>query len=105
MIRRPPRSTRTDTRFPYPTLFRSLQHGVASSIGSLPNTDPRAAATFVLERQPRLPAAPSLPNRSGMERMVAQAAWGIAGVQVLADGSLALGDPQDRKSTRLNSSH
>src|SRR3546814_14092367 len=26
MIRRPPRSTRTDTLFPYPTLFRSL-HG------------------------------------------------------------------------------
>jgi hypothetical protein len=71
-----------------------LQHGVATSIGSLPHTDPRAAATFVLERQPRLPAAPSLPNRSGMERMVAQAAWGIAGVQVLADGSLALGDPR-----------
>src|SRR3546814_7106813 len=28
MIRRPPRSTRTDTLFPYPTLFRSaLTHG------------------------------------------------------------------------------
>src|SRR3546814_5676743 len=26
MIRRPPRSTRTDTRFPYTTLFRSRQH-------------------------------------------------------------------------------
>src|SRR3546814_10422395 len=26
MIRRPPRSTRTDTRFPYTTLFRSLLH-------------------------------------------------------------------------------
>src|SRR3546814_12620309 len=25
MIRRPPRSTRTDTRFPYTTLFRSLE--------------------------------------------------------------------------------
>src|SRR3546814_12713042 len=25
MIRRPPRSTRTDTRFPYTTLFRSLR--------------------------------------------------------------------------------
>src|SRR3546814_4590555 len=25
MIRRPPRSTRTDTLFPYPTLFRSTQ--------------------------------------------------------------------------------
>src|SRR3546814_2257463 len=27
MIRRPPRSTRTDTLFPYTTLFRSLQKG------------------------------------------------------------------------------
>src|SRR3546814_17560037 len=26
MLRRPPRSTRTDTLFPYPTLFRSRQH-------------------------------------------------------------------------------
>src|SRR3546814_9199418 len=26
MIRRPPRSTRTDTLFPYTTLFRSLVH-------------------------------------------------------------------------------
>src|SRR3546814_4799987 len=27
MIRRPPISTRTDTLFPYPTLFRSAVHG------------------------------------------------------------------------------
>src|SRR3546814_20387011 len=27
MIRRPPRSTRTDTLFPYTTLFRSPRHG------------------------------------------------------------------------------
>src|SRR3546814_1574989 len=27
MIRRPPRSTRTDTLFPYTTLFRSAAHG------------------------------------------------------------------------------
>src|SRR3546814_3203432 len=33
MIRRPPRSTRTDTLFPYTTLFRSFQ---ASRILSLP---------------------------------------------------------------------
>src|SRR3546814_15619596 len=31
MIRRPPRSTRTDTRFPYTTLFRGL--GVARLLG------------------------------------------------------------------------
>src|SRR3546814_15292735 len=30
MIRRPPRSTRTDTLFPYPTLFRSLNAGSAA---------------------------------------------------------------------------
>lgn len=70
-----------------------LGHGLATSIGSLPHTDPRAAATFVLERQPRLPAAPSLPNRSGMERMIAQAAWGIPGVTVLPDGSLEIDEP------------
>jgi len=70
-----------------------LMHGVASSIGSLPHTDAQAAAAFVLERQSRLPAAPSLPNRSGRERMLAQAAWGIPGVTVLADGSLQVDDP------------
>ena len=70
-----------------------LPQGLSTSIGSLPHTDPRAAATFVLERQPRLPAAPSLPNRSGMERMIAQAAWGIPGVRVLPDGSLEVDDP------------
>src|SRR3546814_14053564 len=32
MIRRPPRSTRTDTLFPYTTLFRSLQFGSAMKI-------------------------------------------------------------------------
>jgi methionine synthase II (cobalamin-independent) len=70
-----------------------LAQGLATSIGSLPHSDARAAATFVLERHPRLPAAPSLPNRSGMERMVAQAAWGIAGISVLPDGSLEVDDP------------
>src|SRR3546814_5949438 len=44
MIRRPPRSTRTDTLFPYTTLFRSLGPGEAARIdfvvdltGSPPN--------------------------------------------------------------------
>src|SRR3546814_11828904 len=33
MIRRPPRSTRTDTLFPYTTLFRSDQHGTEAKEG------------------------------------------------------------------------
>src|SRR3546814_7083631 len=32
MIRRPPRSTRTDTLFPYTTLFRSIRRGAADFI-------------------------------------------------------------------------
>src|SRR3546814_15831683 len=32
MIRRPPRSTRTDTLFPYTTLFRSVQRAVADVV-------------------------------------------------------------------------
>src|SRR3546814_4182121 len=45
MIRRPPRSTRTDTLFPYTTLFRS--NGNATSLSALP---PLLAA--VAERAP-----------------------------------------------------
>src|SRR3546814_12594350 len=37
MIRRPPRSTRTDTLFPYTTLFRSCH---STSIGKELNCDP-----------------------------------------------------------------
>src|SRR3546814_1375277 len=32
MIRRPPRSTRTDTLFPYTTLFRSLRHDAGDRV-------------------------------------------------------------------------
>src|SRR3546814_4172463 len=32
MIRRPPRSTRTDTLFPYTTLFRSVRRHAASGV-------------------------------------------------------------------------
>src|SRR3546814_7634542 len=35
MIRRPPRSTRTDTLFPYTTLFRSPRPGRSSRLGLL----------------------------------------------------------------------
>src|SRR3546814_11827477 len=38
MLRRPPRSTRTDTLFPYTTLFRSAHHGRhGDSLGAGPN--------------------------------------------------------------------
>src|SRR3546814_19301465 len=36
MIRRPPRSTRTDTLFPYTTLFRSEQEAVTENLEIFP---------------------------------------------------------------------
>ena len=65
-----------------------LPIGLSSAVGSLPHRDVADAVTFALERQPRLPAAPSLPRLSPVEGMIPQAAWGIAGVLVLPDGSL-----------------
>src|SRR3546814_1947352 len=51
MIRRPPRSTRTDTLFPYTTLFRSLE--AAAAVEDLPefvhDVDQRAPVDQFLE--------------------------------------------------------
>src|SRR3546814_4553064 len=48
MIRRPPRSTRTDTLFPYTTLFRS---NFAHEVGAVPTADARAREVFEHLRQ------------------------------------------------------
>ncbi|MBV8982630.1 MAG: hypothetical protein JO086_17155 [Acidimicrobiia bacterium] len=66
----------------------ALSTGLATSIGSLPHTDPDAAATLVLTRHPDLPAAPQLPSRSPLEGMIAQAVHGIPGVSILEDGTV-----------------
>ncbi|HVN51982.1 MAG TPA: hypothetical protein VMT43_11140 [Acidimicrobiales bacterium] len=65
-----------------------LPVGLATSIGSLPHYDPSDAVDFVLRHQHGLPAAPSLPARSRAEGMIAQAACGVPGVRLLADGSI-----------------
>src|SRR3546814_2457636 len=44
MIRRPPRSTRTDTLFPYTTLFRSQRFGVTFGSDSNAQTTPTQTA-------------------------------------------------------------
>src|SRR3546814_10193272 len=54
MIRRPPISTRTDTLFPYPTLFRSPEHGS----NAFPSISPCFLLRLVaLHRRGRGPAA------------------------------------------------
>src|SRR3546814_8389829 len=61
MLRRPPRSTRTDTLFPYTTLFRSQEEGRCfdklSTNGRKGDADPRGQAGF----SPPVPAFHSAP--------------------------------------------
>src|SRR3546814_18208270 len=82
MIRRPPRSTRTATLFPYTTRFRSASHGdmfrAALRIGV-----PVALGTDATVR-------PDGHGRNAME------------FALMVDAGMR---PGDRKSTRLNSSH
>src|SRR3546814_12971187 len=99
MIRRPPRSTRTDTLFPYTTLFRSqdyrghriIQHsgGVFVSITRVVMIPDRDVGFAIMMNS----------EDSGM----------ILGLTYdLLDHYLDQPDfdwPTDRKSTRLNSSH
>src|SRR3546814_1646109 len=64
MIRRPPISTRTDTLFPYTTLFRSRQ-GVRTR--SLPGDGGHARGlASVVHGRSRVPA-PSVHPRAGMD--------------------------------------
>src|SRR3546814_11628366 len=88
MIRRPPRSTRTDTLFPYTTLFRSLRHQrraprAAEGIGDwglgIRKSDSRLRLR-IPNPESRIPPS----EQHDIELLL----------QVL-----------DRKSTRLNSSH
>src|SRR3546814_11607455 len=97
MLRRPPVSTRTDTLFPYTTLFRA---------GS-----GRAAPDRRLDRRYRLGAGRAGrldPARLGRARPDAGAwpgaARGRRPGQPVADRTAEAGRT-DRKSTRLNSSH
>src|SRR3546814_12669691 len=57
MIRRPPRSTRTDTLFPYTTLFRSHSHTHGQFDDRQPQKPARRRDPTVPVRSPREPEA------------------------------------------------
>jgi len=62
--------------------------GVATAVGSLPHTDAAAAAHFVLEQLPDLPAVPSLPRRSPAERILAHGLVGVRGIDIDEHGDI-----------------
>jgi methionine synthase II (cobalamin-independent) len=70
-----------------------LAPALATAIGSLPHTDPHAAAQLVLRAHPRFPAAPQLPVRTPLEGVVAQWARALPEVTVADDGSITAHDP------------
>src|SRR3546814_2466895 len=125
MIRRPPRSTRTDTLFPYTTLFRSAGDGWRFPIEAPPPPRRGARRVDAGELDEPLPLAMAA---AGLEQVLA---WGVPGIAAaLGERTRALDDAldanglstwktpghaphltalrppaEDRKSTRLNSSH
>src|SRR3546814_17052490 len=66
-LRRPPRSTRTDTVFPYTTLFRSRRGGARPRLGRLSHRPPPGRCQALLRLPPR-PGPPRLPERRGAHR-------------------------------------
>src|SRR3546814_14482725 len=88
MIRRPPRSTRTDTLFPYTTLFRSLgMQAVAQGSGLFLKMDERDFRISVVkgESDRYLASGWQLPDRTAFDATVA--ALQGAGVAVNAGAS------------------
>src|SRR3546814_17018691 len=98
MIRRPTRSTRTDTLFPYTTLFRSTPHPTAldSRIREVIYSDGQVYRIVGVFR-----SATQIVFSAG-ERVEHVALGDTVSWEVApAENSLFI----DRKSTRLNSSH
>src|SRR3546814_5588016 len=114
MIRRPPRSTRTDTLFPYTTLFRSPDALAVRDRAPARTVDPLYA--------PDRAGAGTLGSMRRMDGVLGVGAatesrirfpWRAARHDGSADRRRVAGDHRapirravrDRKSTRLNSSH
>src|SRR3546814_11287681 len=97
MIRRPPRSTRTDTLFPYTTLFRSQQFG--PEIGIIARRI--AAREDMAERMGKAVPFRRMDHGHRLAHLVQHGVHPRAPRRVV----VAVEQQVDRKSTRLNSSH
>src|SRR3546814_20287654 len=97
MIRRPPRATRTDTLFPYTTLFRSFRIAeVVAGEGPDDAGEDRLGDAEILQRLDQR-VARTRGTRIGLVDV------GLAAAAAFQTRTLRV--QQDRKSTRLNSSH
>src|SRR3546814_19643346 len=104
MIRRPPRSTRTDTLCPYTTRFRSRDIGahLRQRIDDAAQRAPRQAGVANKSRGDRM--ARDEPHEEARRGATVAHVEGSLRLEQPADAD-AVNAPLDRKSTRLNSSH
>src|SRR3546814_10428949 len=101
MIRRPPRSTRTDTLFPYTTLFRSLD-----TVTSNLSLHFRHLADNPKDQQ-TMRENTTQQNVVAIEELL-RAYAAVSTNRIVSKPYELAGEtlmPGDRKSTRLNSSH
>src|SRR3546814_7315730 len=104
MIRRPPRSTRTDTLFPYTTLFRSLPRVEVDQLLEKQIVERRDPIEFI-RRDTEIDR-----GRDAAKVRQGKVAFGRRAIDNWIDPEIELGgdgldNAGDRKSTRLNSSH
>src|SRR3546814_15661043 len=119
MTRRPPRSTRTDTLFPYKTLFRSCRMMIVKNLSYLVQHDPgkeiapprhRFKTHSQCQRGPegRQPDTPAAFRKAKPSRNLfphSGTAFSSNCVAAIPAQRVTTSRGEDRKSTRLNSSH
>src|SRR3546814_18614102 len=105
MIRRPPISTRTDTLFPYTTLFRSIEQRGLAVVTQRLAIQRKHHATGGFQHALRGCGIPL----TGRAKAWIDIGAALRNAHKLERGAqpeaLDIAHPRDRKSTRLNSSH
>src|SRR3546814_2413742 len=99
MIRRPPRSTRTDTLFPYTTLFRSASRRKPSRTNAMPKIKTHRGAA---ERFRKTASGKYKAGHANRSHILTKKP--TKRKRTLRQTNTVRAE-EDRKSTRLNSSH
>src|SRR3546814_20875500 len=110
MLRSPTMSTRTDTRFPYTTRFRSAE-GIEwyANAGRGYETPAESELAYRADGAsgPNIELRParSRSQELGLRVHRGDHAWALAAFNSRTEDELVVAASRDRKSTRLNSSH
>src|SRR3546814_20032124 len=105
MIRPPPVTTRTDTLFPYPTLFRSTNTSTGENVFSMVRRIGSAKAQLAADYAAQLSRSAGKVVFFAKHVDVMDAAQELFTSRGIGWAAVRGDQSSDRKSTRLNSSH